>query len=137
MVKRSGILMSALFVAAGIFMCVQAAPAETVDAKTVAKHLDKEKYTKSEIKDYMKGLKGSEITAEGHINDIESGKKNEKIVVWVDVPGRSKKFVVDALVSDSAGFHKNDAVACKGEFAKYNIFSLNGLTIKDATCKKR
>jgi hypothetical protein len=135
MVKKTGIMMSALF-ASGMLLAVQAS-AETVDVKTIAKHLDKGKYTKSEIKDYMKDMKGKEVTAEGHVNDIERGKRNEKIVVWVDVPGREKKFVVDALVEDASGFHMNDAIACKGNFSKYNIFSLNGVTIKDAKCTKR
>ncbi|HET6490022.1 MAG TPA: hypothetical protein VFG28_09680 [Syntrophales bacterium] len=110
---------------------------QAVNAKTVAEHMDKSKYSSAEIKSYLKGLKGSEITAEGKIDEILSGKTGNRVVVFVKIPGREREFVVDVYVSDSGKLNKNDQVSCKGEYAKYNMFTLNGIALKDGTCTKR
>ncbi len=131
---RSTILASAV---ASFLMIFGNAAFAAQDAATIAQHMNKEKYTKSEIKSYMKDMKGKDVTASGKVQDVESGKRGEKVVLWITVPGREKNFVVDAIVDDVSKFHKNDSVTCTGKFEKYNIFSLNGLTLKDSKCSKK
>lgn len=128
-------LLSAAFVSMVILNSADAG--QTISATTVAEHMDKSKYSTAEIKTYLKGLKGHEIAAEGKVNDIMTGKTGNRVVVFVNVPGRDKDFVVDAFVDDASMLHKGDSVACKGEFSKYNMFTVNGITIKNSRCSKR
>ncbi len=107
-----------------------------VSAQTIAEHMNKSKYSSAEIKSYLKDLKGKEITADGKIDNILTGKTGTRVVVFVDIPGRSTYFVVDVYVSNSSGLHKNDRVSCKGTYSKYNWFSLNGITLKEGSCNK-
>ncbi len=109
---------------------------QTLNAKTVGEHMDKSKYSTAEVKAYIKDLKGKQITADGKINEILSGKTGNRVVVFVKVPGRPKEFVVDVYVDDASKLHKGDQVSCKGEYAKYNMFTVNGITLKDGTCRK-
>jgi hypothetical protein len=86
----------------------------------------------------MKDLKSKEVTAEGKIDDIlNQPKKIAKVVVHVDVPGKSGKFVVDVhMPQDSADkLRKGETVSCKGEFRRYNPWTLNGIVL-EGTCKK-
>lgn len=107
-----------------------------VNAQTVAEHMNKSKYASAEIKSYLKNLKGKEITADGKINNILTGRTGTRVVVYVDIPGRSTYFIVDVYVKNSSGLHKNDRVSCKGTYSKYNWFSLNGITLKEGSCSK-
>ncbi len=131
--KRTAIGLSVIIEVA--LITSMAIAGQTVNARTVAEHLDKQKYASAEIKAYLKGLNGSTITAEGKISDILSGKTGNKVILLVKA-GRPKDFVVDVYVDDIAKLHKHDQVSCKGEYAKYNMFNLNGITLKNGTCRK-
>jgi len=124
--------------AAGLFIVAQNASAagQAANAKTVAEHMDKSKYSSSEIKSYLKGLKGNTVAADGKVNDIMTGKTGNRVVLYVNIPGRGKDFVVDVYVDDASNLHKGDHVSCKGEYVKYNMFTVNGITLKDGSCRK-
>ena len=98
--------------------------------------MDKNKYASAEIKNYLKDLKGKTVVADGKIHDILSGKTGTRVVLSVKA-GRSKDFMVDVYVNEAVKLHKNDQVSCKGEYSKYNLFTLNGITLKNGTCSKR
>ena len=115
----------------------KASAAGPVNAATVAEHMDKSKYSSSEIKTYLKGIKGAEVAAEGRINDILTGKTGNRVVVFVSVPGREKNFVVDVFVDDASKLQKNNHVSCTGKYVKYNMFTVNGITLKDGSCAKK
>ena len=139
MLKRSSSVMMTIFIVAGLLtaVCAAATAGQAVNAKTVAEHMDKSKYSSHEIKSYLKGLKGSEITADGKVNDILTGKTGNRVVLFVNVPGRDKDFVVDVYVDDAGKLHKGDHLSCKGEYSKYNMFTVNGITLKDGSCSKK
>ncbi len=132
---RTGLFLT-VFIAAVLLVSMQASAAEqTVDAKTVAEHMDKGKYSSSEIKTYLKGLKGGTITADGKIHEILTGKTGTRVVLSV-AAGRNNDFVVDVYVDDASALHNGNQVKCSGEYAKYNIFTVNGITLKNGSCKK-
>lgn len=137
MIKKIGIVTLSLFVAASLCMIgsTKAAAEQAVHAKAVAEHMDKSKYSSAEIKSYLKDLKGKEVTADGKIDEILTGRTGTRVVVFVDIPGRSRDFVVDVYVHEAGNLHKGDRVSCKGEYAKYNMFTLNGITLK-GSCNK-
>ncbi len=110
---------------------------QAVNAETVAGHMDKSKHSTSDIKSYLKGLKGRGIAAQGTVKDVMVGKTGNRVVVFVNVPGRKKDFVVDVYVDSAGKLHKGDHVSCRGEYAKYNMFTVNGITLKDGICSKR
>ncbi len=136
MVTRiAGIIMTAL--AAGMLIGSPLganASGHAVNAATVAEHLDKTKYSSAEIKAYLKSLKEAEITASGKIDEIFVGKTGNRVVVFVKAPGRGKEFVVDVYIDDASKLHKGEHVSCKGEYVKYNMFTLNGITLKKGSC---
>jgi hypothetical protein len=138
MANRTSIIGMAIFAAAGLLMTVSLALAagQAVNAKTVAEHMDKSKYSSSEIKSYLKGLKGETITADGKIHDILTGKTGTRVVLSVNA-GRSNDFVVDVYVDDASKLHKDEHVSCKGEYAKYNMFTVNGIALKGGSCSKK
>lgn len=107
-----------------------------VTAADVAEHMDKSKYTSADIKKYLKELKGEQVSAEGKVHDVLTGKTGVKIVVSVEIPGRSKDFVVDVHTKDASTVHKDDRVSCSGKYVKYNMFTLNGIGI-DGSCSKK
>ncbi|HWR73501.1 MAG TPA: hypothetical protein VN604_10045 [Nitrospirota bacterium] len=108
---------------------------EALDAVAIAQHLDKSKYTTTEVKNYIKDLKNKQVIARGKLHEVLTGKTGIKVVVYVDVPNKSTYFIVDTLVENASGLHKNDRITCTGEYVKYNMFTLNGITIK-GSCKK-
>lgn len=108
---------------------------EALDAVAIAQHLDKTKYTTTEVKNYIKDLKDKQVIAKGKLHEVLTGKTGTKVVVYVDVPNKSTYFIVDTIVEDASGLHKNDRITCTGKYVKYNMFSLNGITIK-GSCKK-
>jgi len=125
-----------LFMAAGVVILSPApSHAGQVTAAEVADHMDKTKYSSDDIKSYLKALKGKQIVADGKVDDVKTGRTGAKIVVKVEVPGRSKDFVVDVRTKSAAALHKGDRVSCKGEYTKYNMFTLNGIGI-DGSCSK-
>ena len=133
-----------LFMAAGVVILSPApSHAGQVTAAEVADHMDKTKYSSDDIKSYLsdditsylKALKGKRIVADGKVDDVKTGRTGAKIVVKVEVPGRSKDFVVDVRTKSAAALHKGDRVSCKGEYTKYNMFTLNGIGI-DGSCSK-
>jgi acyl-coenzyme A thioesterase PaaI-like protein len=125
-----------LFMAAGAVILTPApSHAGQVTAAEVADHMDKTKYSSDDIKSYLKALKGKQIVADGKVDDVKTGRTGAKIVVKVEVPGRSKDFVVDVRTKSAAALHKGDRVSCKGEYLKYNMFTLNGIGI-DGSCSK-
>jgi hypothetical protein len=130
-------LLLSVFVFAVLFLPMQATAADqAVNAKTVAEHMDKGKYSSSEIKSYMKGLKGATITADGKVNDIMTGKTGTRVVLSV-AAGRNNDFVVDVYVADASKLHKGEHVSCKGEYSKFNNWTLNGIALKDGSCSKK
>ncbi len=130
------IVFSMLIASGMIVLSPVAAHAGQVSAADVADHMDKSKYSSADIKQYLKALKGQQVLAEGKVHDVLTGKTGAKIVVSVNVPGRSKDFVVDVRTKDAAAIHKGDQVSCKGEYVKYNMFTLNGIGI-DGSCSKK
>ncbi len=138
MVRRFAGIMAVVFAAAGTFTLLgaTAVAGQAVNAETVAGHMDKSKYSTSDIKSYLKGLKGHGIAAQGKVKDVMVGKTGNRVVVFVNVPGRKKDFVVDVYVDRADKLHKGDHVSCKGEYAKYNMFTVNGITLKDGSCSK-
>ena len=118
-----------------LFTASSAPAEEALDAVTIAQHLDKSKYTTTEVKNYIKDLKDKQVIAQGKLHEVLTGKTGTKVVVYVDIPNKSTYFIVDTLVEDASGLHKNDRVTCTGKYVKYNPFSLNGITIK-GSCKK-
>jgi hypothetical protein len=138
MVTKMVRVLAAVFIVAGIFSVLQhsATAAQAVNAVTVAEHLDKGKYTSREIKTYLKGLKGQEIAVNGKINDIMSGKTGTRVVVFTHVPGRDKDFVVDVYVDNASNLHKGNQVSCSGTYHRYNMFTLNGVTLIKGSCSK-
>ncbi len=108
---------------------------EPVNAVAISQHLDKTKYTTTEVKNYIKDLKNKQVIAQGKLHEVLTGKTGVKVVVYVNDPNRSSYFIVDTIVENASGLHKNDLVTCTGEYVKYNPFSLNGITIK-GSCKK-
>ncbi len=131
-------VVAAAFVIAGVFMVSQksATAGQSVNATTVAEHMDKSKNSSSDIKSYLKELKGKEITANGKIKDVLSGKTGNRVVVYVKVPGRKKDFVVDVYVDDAGNLHKGSQVSCRGTYRKYNMFTVNGITLTDGKCSR-
>jgi len=126
-----------VLVSAALFLSVQAMAAEqVVNAKTVAEHMDKGKYSSSDIKSYMKGLKGATITADGKVNDIMAGKTGTRVVLSI-AAGSHNDFVVDVYVNDASKLHNGDHVSCKGEYSRYNGWTLNGIALKDGSCSKK
>ena len=120
-----------------LFISMNAAAAEQpVNAKTVAEHMDKSKYSASEIKSYLKGLKGGTITADGEIRDIMTGKTGNRVVLSV-AAGRTGDFVVDVYVDNAGSLYKGDRVSCTGQYSKYNMFTVNGIALKDGSCRKK
>ncbi len=138
MVGRFAGIVAVVCAAAGAFTFFgdMAVAGQAVNAETVAGHMDKNKYSTSDIKSYLKGLKGHSIAAQGKVKDVMVGKTGNRVVVFVNVPGRKKDFVVDVYVDKADKLHKGDRVSCKGEYAKYNLFTVNGITLKDGSCSK-
>lgn len=134
MFKRIG-MVTVCLLTAGIVASQGAAAEQAVPAKAVAEHMDKAKYTSADIKSYLKDLKGKEVTADGKIDEILTGRTGTRVVVFVDISGRSRYFVVDVYVNDAKDLHKGDAVSCRGEYTKYNMFTLNGIALK-GSCSK-
>jgi acyl-coenzyme A thioesterase PaaI-like protein len=125
-----------LFMAAGMVILSPApSHAGQITAAVVADHMDKSKYSSDDIKSYLKALKGKQIVADGKVDDVKTGRTGAKIVVTVEVPGRSKDFIVDVRTKAVAALHKGDRVSCKGKYTKYNMFTLNGIGI-DGSCSK-
>lgn len=118
-----------------LFAAPSVSAEEALDAVAIAQHLDKTKYTTTEVKNYIKDLKNKQVIAQGKLHEVLTGKTGTKVVVYVDVPNKSTYFIVDTIVEDASGLHKNDRITCTGEYVKYNMFSLNGITIK-GSCKK-
>jgi hypothetical protein len=112
------------------------AQAGQVTAADVADHMDKSKYTSADIKQYLKDLKGKQVSAEGKVHDVMTGKTGVKIVVSVDIPGRSRDFVVDVHTRTASALKKGDRVSCTGEYIKYNMFTLNGIGIEGSCSNK-
>lgn len=137
MVMKIVTIVISLLVASGAAI-LPAGPAHAgqVSAVDVADHMDKSKYTSADIKQYLKALKGKQVSAEGKVHDVLTGKTGVKIVLSVDIPGRSKDFVVDVRTRDAAAVHKGDRVSCTGKYVKYNMFTLNGIGIEGSCSKK-
>jgi len=123
-------------IASGIIIMLQGSATAAVDAVDVAEHMDKTKYTSAEVKGYLKALKDKQVIAKGKISDVLTGKSGTKIVVYVDIPGRSKEFVVDVHTKKPAEFLKGTQVTCQGTYVKYNMFTLNGIGIEGSCAKK-
>ncbi len=138
MSRRFAGIMSVIFAAAGVFTFLGhiAVARQAVNAETVAGHMDKSKYSKADIKSYLKELKGHGIAAQGRVKDVMVGKTGNRVVVYVNVPGKRKDFIVDVFVDRADKLHKGDHVSCTGKFAKYNMFTVNGITLKDGSCSK-
>ncbi len=135
--KRKSWFFVSVLVSAALFIAMQAAAADqAVSAKTVAEHMDKGKYSASEIKSYLKGLKGGTVTADGKVHDILTGKTGNRVVLSV-AAGRNGDFVVDVYVDNASNLHKGDRVNCSGEYVKYNMFTVNGIALKNGNCKKK
>jgi len=134
--KVVAIVISILVVSGVAILSPGPARAGQVTAADVAEHMDKSKYTSADIKQYLKALKGQQVSAEGKVDDVLTGKTGVKIVVFVDIPGRSREFVVDVHNKDAVAVHKGDRVSCTGEYAKYNMFTLNGIGIEGSCSKK-
>ena len=130
------IVFSMLMVAGIATLSPGPADAGQVTAADVADHMDKSKYSTADVKQYLKALKGEQVSAEGKVDDVLTGKTGVKIVVLVEIPGRSREFVVDVRTKDAATVHKGDRVSCKGEYTKYNMFTLNGIGIEGSCSKK-
>jgi hypothetical protein len=129
--------MLSMFVFAVLFLPMRATAAgQMVNAKTVADHMDKGKYSSSEIKSYLKGLKGATITTDGKIREILTGKTGTRVVLSV-AAGRSGDFVVDVYVKEAGSLHSGDKVSCKGEYSRYNNWTLNGIALKNGSCSKK
>lgn len=122
-------------IAAGIILTasVTAVAGQAVNARTVAERMDKQKYTSSEIKTYLRGLKGRTITVDGRVHDVLIGKTGNRVVLHVDTP-KPKDFVVDVFVDSAPKMRKNDSVICKGVYSRYNIFTVNGIILKGGSC---
>ncbi len=138
MIARTSKTAMSIFMVAGLLMIlnVTAIAAEAVNATTVAERMDKTKYASSEIKSYLKGLKGNTITADGNIKDILTGKTGNRVVLHVNA-GKSGDFVVDVYADTITDLHKGDHVSCKGKYAKYNPFTVNGITLREGSCSKK
>ncbi len=133
---RTGLFLTVI-AASVLLVSVQAnAAGQAVSAKTVAEHMDKGKYSSSEIKSYLKGLKGETITADGKVQDIMVGKSGTRVVLSV-AAGRNGDFVVDVFVDDAGKLHKGERASCKGEYSKYNMWTVNGITLKNGSCSKK
>ncbi len=135
--RRTMRTLTAMILGAGFLLSAASlvSAEESLDAVTIAQHLDKSKYTTTEVKNYLKDLKDKQVTAQGKLHEVLTGKTGIKVVVYVDVPKRSTYFIVDTFVEDASNLHKGDRVTCTGRYSKYNLFTLNGITIKGA-CKK-
>lgn len=130
-------MLAGMILGAGLLLwsTSSASAEEALDAVAIAQHLDKTKYTTTEVKNYIKDLKDKQVIAKGKLHEVLTGKTGTKVVVYVDVPNKSTYFIVDTIVEDASGLHKNDRITCTGKYVKYNMFSLNGITIK-GSCKK-
>ena len=135
--RRSIGMLAGMALGVGILLCSTSSGSaeEPLNAVTIAQHFDKTKYTTTEVKNYIKDLKDKQVIAQGKLHEVLTGKTGTTVVVYVDVPNKSTYFIVDTIVEDASGLHKNDRITCTGEYVKYNMFSLNGITIK-GSCKK-
>ena len=127
-----------MVIAAAAVVLAASAALAAVSAATIAGRMNKDKYTTSEIKAYMKDLKGQTVTASGKVHDIQGQpRKKAKVVLVVPGAGKKGKFIVDVHMpqDDSKKFRKNDQVICTGDFVRYNIYTLNGITLRGA-CRK-
>ena len=135
MTGKAGIALFILSVTSALLLgAAKPASAEGVAAATIAQHLDRGKYSSTEIKSYLKDLKGKEVSAHGRVSEVLTMRGSTRVVVFIDAPGK-RNFIVDVYVKDGASFRKNDRVTCTGEFSKANMFTLNGIAIK-GSCKK-
>jgi hypothetical protein len=127
-----------LMVSGVVILSPGAVQAGQVTAADVADHMDKSKYSSADIKKYLKALKGEQVSADGKVHEVLTGRSGVKVVVSVNIPGRSKEFIVDVHSKDAASVHvqKGDRVSCKGEYVRYNMFTLNGVGI-DGSCTKK
>ncbi len=125
-----------MIMATGLLLNGPAQAEEAVNAKTIAERMDKSKYAAAEIKSYLKDLKKRTVIAEGKIKDILSGKTGNRIVLSVNA-GKSNDFIVDVYVDQTDKFRKGDQLSCRGEYAKYNAFTVNGITLKNGNCSKK
>ena len=132
------IVVSMLMVSGMAILSPGAAQAGQATAADVAEHMDKSKYTSADIKKYLKALKGEQVSAEGKVHEVLTGRSGVKVVVSVNIPGRSQEFIVDVHSKDAANVHvqKGDRVSCKGEYERYNMFTLNGIGIEGSCSKK-
>ncbi len=113
-------------------LCVQglALAEHSITAQDVATHTDKETNTSVEIKKYVASLKGQQFTATGRVQDVQQGRSGYKVVVNADMPGRSKRFVVDVIMKDGNKFRKGASVSCRGKIVKVNRFTYRGIGIE-------
>ena len=121
-----------------VLVTAPAQAADAVEAATVADHMDKTKYSSKEIKSYMKGLKGKDVVAAGKVDNIHGQPRQEaKVVVDVTIPGRGTLFVVDVHMpqSEADKLRKNDRVSCRGQFRRYNPWTLNGIVLQGSCTK--
>jgi len=126
MARTIVVVLISLMIAAGLVLGPPMASAggETVNAVDVAHHMDKAKYSSADIKSYLKGLKGKEISAHGKVNEVLTGKSGIKVVLHINIPGKSSPFVVDVQTSESGHIHKGETVSCRGEFVRAGMLGI-------------
>ncbi len=104
-------------------------PGEIID------HMDKSKYSSSEIKAYMKSIKGEAVHVSGKVTDVKTGRSGTRISLTV--PGGTKgNYKVDVVTKeDTSSIHQGASVHCNGIFRQFNTFTLNGFTLIEGHCE--
>lgn len=119
---RAGIV---LFVAAVLFIFSSVAFAgDIVPAKEAVKYLDKNRYTKAQIKEYYSSIKGKTIKGTGTIAEVKPARKNYELCVMVTgtTYDRSCNLVVSTDQKDALNLKKGQKVSFEGQFVRLTPF---------------
>ncbi len=134
MTKSVGIVTVSLFLAVNMLVVgnVQSAAGEAVNARTVAEHMDKSKYSTADIKSYVRDLKDKEIVASGKVHNVLSGRYGAKVVIRLNIPGNESPFIIDIRMNEVENIHKGDTISCKGAFVRAGSFGI----VVEGSCTK-
>lgn len=98
--------------------------ADIVPAKEAVKYLDKNKYTKAQIKEYYSSIKGKTIKGTGTIAEVKQARKNYELCVIVTgtTYDRACNLVVSTDQEDAMKLKKGQKVSFEGKFVRLTPF---------------
>jgi len=97
---------------------------DAVPAKEAVKYLDKEKYTRAQIRDFYRKLKRKTVKGEGRVYEVKKARRNYEICVMVKDTTyyRPCNLVISTPQKEALKLNKGDRIAFEGEFIRLTPF---------------